>query len=107
MGSISTLLDETFNRGHMAIFLDTLLTRTRRDEAVYYALPNVLSPRNLVFRPDFSKRVLPCVWSIDSSPISHQLSETKKVLLCAISCMFWLFKMFLVWYVTVTFPKRL
>ena len=32
---------------------DKLLTRTYCDEAGDYAVPNVLSPRDLVFRPDF------------------------------------------------------
>ena len=54
MGSIpgfSSLSDETLNRGPMTIFQDKLLTRTDCDEAGDYVVPNVLSPRDLVFRP--------------------------------------------------------
>ena len=36
----------------MTIFQDKLLTRTYCDEAGDYAVPNVLSQRDLVFRPD-------------------------------------------------------
>ena len=49
VGSIpgfSSLSDETVNRGHMIVFKDKLLTRLYCDEAG----PNVLSPRDLVFR---------------------------------------------------------
>ena len=35
----------------MTIFHDKLLTRTDCDEAGDYVVPNVLSPRDLVFRP--------------------------------------------------------
>ena len=52
--SFSRLLDETLNRGPMTIFLDKLLTRTYCDEAGDFVVPNVLSPRDLVFRPDLS-----------------------------------------------------
>ena len=55
MGSIpgfSSLSDETLNRGPMTIFQDKLLTRTDCDEAGNYVVPNVLSPWDLVFRPD-------------------------------------------------------
>ena len=55
MGSIpvfSSLSDETLNRGLMTIFQDKLLTRTDCDEAGDYVVPNELSPRDLVFRPD-------------------------------------------------------
>ena len=41
----------------MAVFQDTLLTRTYCDEAgdyTLYAMPNVLSPRHQVFRLDLS-----------------------------------------------------
>ena len=47
-----SLLDETLNRGPMIIFQEKLLTRTNCDKAGDYAVPNVLSPRDLVFRPD-------------------------------------------------------
>ena len=50
MGSIpglSSLSDETLNRGPMIIFQDKLLTRTDCDEAGDYVVPNVLSPRDL------------------------------------------------------------
>ena len=36
----------------MTIFQDKLLTRTDCDEAGDYVVPNVLSPSDLVFRPD-------------------------------------------------------
>ena len=48
----SSLSDETLNRGPMTIFQDKLLTWTDCDEAGDYVVPNVLSPRDLVFRPD-------------------------------------------------------
>ena len=51
-----SLLYETLNRGPMTIFKDKLLTRTYSDEDEDYALPNVLSPRDQVFRPDIYKR---------------------------------------------------
>ena len=43
---------ETLNRGPMTIFQNKLLTMTDCDEAGGYFVPNVLSPRDLVFRPD-------------------------------------------------------
>ena len=36
----------------MTTFQDKLLTKTDCDEAGDYVVPNVLSPRDLVFRPD-------------------------------------------------------
>ena len=48
----SSLSDETLNRGPMTIFQDKLLTRTDCDEARDYVVPNVLSTKDLVFRPD-------------------------------------------------------
>ena len=48
----SSRLDETLNRGPMTIFQDKMLTRSYCDEAGDYAVPNVLSPRDLVFRPE-------------------------------------------------------
>ena len=41
----------------MTIFQDKLLTRTYRDEAGDYAVPNVLSQRDLVFRPDLRTKI--------------------------------------------------
>ena len=41
---------ETINRGPMTIVQDKLLTRTYRDKAGDYAVPVVLSPRDIVFR---------------------------------------------------------
>ena len=38
----------------MTVFQDKLLTMTYCDEVEDYAVPNVLSPRDLVFRPDLS-----------------------------------------------------
>ena len=60
MGSIpglSSLSDETLNRGPMTIFQDKLLTRTYCDEAGDYVMPNMLSPRDLVFRPDIGQKL--------------------------------------------------
>ena len=59
MGSIprfSSRSDETLNRVSIAIFQDKLLTRTYCDETGDYNTPNVLSPRDLVFRPDSSDK---------------------------------------------------
>ena len=47
-------LYETLNRGPMTIFKDKLLTRTYFDEAGDYIVPNVKSPRGIVFRSDLS-----------------------------------------------------
>ena len=41
----------------MTIFQDKLLTRIDCDEAVDFAVPNVLSPTDLVFRPDLQKKL--------------------------------------------------
>ena len=41
----------------MTIFKDKLLTRTDCDEAGDYIVPNVLSPRDLVFRPDIGHKL--------------------------------------------------
>ena len=52
VGSIpgfSSLSDETLNRGPM--------TKTDCDEAGDYVVPNVLSPRDLVFRPDIGHKL--------------------------------------------------
>ena len=60
MGSIpgfSSLSDETLNRGPMTIFQAKLLTRTYCDEAGDYVVSNVLSPRDLVFRPDIGHKL--------------------------------------------------
>ena len=46
----SSLSGETLNRSPITIFQDKLLARTYYDEAGDYAVPNVLSPRDLVFR---------------------------------------------------------
>ena len=53
----SSLSDETLNRGPMTIFQDKLLTRTECDEAGDYVVPNVLSPRELVFRHDIGHKL--------------------------------------------------
>ena len=45
------------NRGPMKIFQDKFLTRTDCDKAGDYVVPNVLSPRNLVFRPDIGHKL--------------------------------------------------
>ena len=52
----SSLLNETLNRGPMTIFQDKLPTRTHCGEARDYAVPNVFSPKDLVFRPDLSDK---------------------------------------------------
>ena len=71
MGSIpgfTSFSDETLNRGFLTIFLgDKLLTRTYCDEAGDYVAPNVLSPRDLVFRPDIAGHKLYHHHSIPSS----------------------------------------
>ena len=41
----------------MTIFQDKLLTRTDCDEAGDYTVPNVLSPRDLVFSPDVGQKL--------------------------------------------------
>ena len=41
----------------MAIFQDKLMTRTDCDEAGDYVLPNALSPRDIVFRPDIGHKL--------------------------------------------------
>ena len=38
----------------MTVFQDNLLTSTYRDEAIDYVVRNVLSSRDLVFRPDIA-----------------------------------------------------
>ena len=42
----------------MTIFQDKLVTRTDCDEAGDYSVPNVLSPRDLVFRPDLQTKTV-------------------------------------------------
>ena len=54
----SSPLDETINQGPQTAFHDKWLTRTNCDEAGDYAVPNVLSPRDLVFRPDFRTKTV-------------------------------------------------
>ena len=44
----SSRLDKSLNQGHVTIILGKPLTKT------YYDKPGVLSPRDLVFRPDLS-----------------------------------------------------
>ena len=41
----------------MTIFQDKLLTRTDCDKAGDYVVPNVLNPRDLVFRPDIGHKL--------------------------------------------------
>ena len=53
----SSLSDETLTRGHKTIFQDKLLTRTDCDKAGDYVVPNVLSPRDLVSRPDIGHKL--------------------------------------------------
>ena len=60
MGSIpgfTSLSYETLNRGPMKTFQDKLLTRTDCDGAGDYVVPNVISPRDLVFRPDIGHKL--------------------------------------------------
>ena len=60
VGSIpgfSSLLDETLNQDPMTIFQDKLLTRKDCDEAGDNVVPNVLSTRELVFRPDLEHKL--------------------------------------------------
>ena len=53
----SSLSDETLNRGPMTIFHDKMLTRTDCDEAGDYVVPNVLNPKDIVFRPDIGHKL--------------------------------------------------
>ena len=53
----SSLSDETLNRGPMTIFKDKRLTMIDCDEAEDYVVPNVLSPRDLVLRPDIGQKL--------------------------------------------------
>ena len=46
--------DENINPSLHMIFRDKLVIRTYCDKAGDYAVPNVLSPRDLVFRPNLS-----------------------------------------------------
>ena len=76
VGSIpgfSSLSDETLNRGQMTIFQDKLLTRTDCDEAGDYVVPNVLSPRDLVFRPDIGHKL--CHHRIENNAIISQITS--------------------------------
>ena len=41
----------------MILFQDKLLTRTDCEEVGDYVVPNVLSPRDLVFRPDIGHKL--------------------------------------------------
>ena len=41
----------------MTTFQDKLLTKTDCDEAGDYVMPNLLSPRDLVFRPDIGHKL--------------------------------------------------
>ena len=78
MGSIpgySSLSDETLNRGPMTIFQDNLLTRTYCGEAGDYVVPNVLSPRDLVFRPDISD--INCTIIMDFNAIHSTLCSVQ------------------------------
>ena len=83
VGSIpgfSSLSDETLNRGPMTIFHDKLLTRTDYDEAGDYVVPYVLSPRDLVLRPDKGHKLYHhqpygsylSPWNQSSDPIWHK-----------------------------------
>ena len=53
----SSLSDETLNRRPITIFQGKLRTRTDCDEAGDYVVPNVLSPRDLIFRPDIGHKL--------------------------------------------------
>ena len=53
---LSSPSDETINRDPMTVFQVKQLTKTYCDEAGDYALPNVLSPRGLVFRSDLQTK---------------------------------------------------
>ena len=53
----------------MTVIQDKLLTRTYCDEAEDYAVPNVLSPRDLVFRPDLWDKKVPSSTKIPISSL--------------------------------------
>ena len=55
--AFSSLSDETLNRGPITIFQDKLLTRTDCEEAGDYVVPYVLSPRDLVLKPDIGQQL--------------------------------------------------
>ena len=57
----------SLNRGPMTIFQHKLLTRVDCDEAGDYVVPNMLSPRDLVFRPK-------CTTTIQSIPNLYKLT---------------------------------
>ena len=50
--------DETINRGPLTIIQDKLLRMADSDEAGDYAVSNVLSPRDLVFRHDLRTKTV-------------------------------------------------
>ena len=71
--------DETLNRGPMTIFKDKRLTRTDCDEAGDYVVPNVLSPRDLVFRPDIGqKNCTTTDWDVKPQPKQTNKSSKMK-----------------------------
>ena len=88
MGSIpgfSSLTDETLNRGPMTIFNDKRLRRTDCDKAGDYVVPNMLSPRDLVFRPDIGQKtttVPPSTGTKSLSPNKHT-QIIKKEMCCS------------------------
>ena len=51
----------------MTIFQDKLLTRSDCDEAGDDVVPNVLSPRDLVFRPDIGHKLYHHLYSGSSN----------------------------------------
>ena len=84
MGSIpgfSSLSDETLNQGPMTIFQDKLLTRTDCDEAGDYVVPNVLSPRDLVFRSDIGHKLYHHL-NVSNMPNEPLLDKTNNFQLC-------------------------
>ena len=78
--SLSCLSDETLNRGPMTTFQDKLLKKTDCDEAGDYVVPNVLSPRDLVFRPYIGHKLYHHPVQIPYSPSLIHLISTPQIL---------------------------
>ena len=61
----------------MTIFQDKLVTRTYCDEAGDYAVPNVLNPRDLVFRPDLRTKTVHRYRKVDLKQIMLLVQASK------------------------------
>ena len=71
----------------MTIFHDKLLTKTYRDEGADYAVPNVLSSRDLVFRPDFQTKTLHAHSLLSSLVLDYRFAvQSSNTLYCIRTC---------------------